>query len=457
MLNRLLYDCFIHEGTAHAPTNQKRAKIKLLMLRFAPSPTGLLHIGNARIALLNYLYCVKYQKQLILRIDDTDATRNTNTTSSLMREDLEWLGVKFNRCYSQSECSYDKEIDQLKSNDLIYACYETPEELEEQKALQRAARQPPRYIPCARDFTRVPHWRFRLTDSIETWDDLIMGRQSHRATEFSDPVVIREDSTPTYTLTSVLNDIRDKVSCIMRGADHISNTAVQQQLFRALGADPGMILFAHTPLISAAHHTLSKRDLNTHYSLQYMRAAGYEPLALAHALVEIGYPSPVKYCTNLEELAAQIDFTRYSKSNSNYDPNQYTKWLKAHRRHCSTEYGVRWLRVFFPDATSAHWTLLKDAAYTSKDALLWRSILEEEHFWVAPNCDTAALIRKYADEHTTHDLNTLCNELPQYTKKQIGAALRHALIGMEDGPRINDIAAVLTQQQIKHRIAVKHN
>jgi glutamyl-tRNA synthetase len=304
-------------------------------VRFAPSPTGRLHVGNARAALANWLFARKEDGVFILRLDDTDRERSTDAFARGIEEDLAWLGLDWQEHLRQSDRlpRYAEAAERLQEKGLLYPCYETEEELQLQRAAQRSQGRPPRYDRSALRLSaadrarlegegRRAHWRFKLPDEEAAWPDLVQGEKRIPGGELSDPVLLRSDGQPLYTLTSVVDDIELRISHVIRGADHITNTAVQIALFRALGAEPPV--FAHLPLlVDAEGQGLSKRLGSL--SLAGLRAEGIEPLAIAAYLARLGTGDPMEPIESLHELAADFDLTRYSRAPARFDPEELTR------------------------------------------------------------------------------------------------------------------------------------
>ena len=304
-------------------------------VRFAPSPTGRLHIGNARAALANWLFARQAGGAFILRLDDTDRERSTEAFARGIEEDLRWLGLDWHEHLRQSDRlpRYAEAAERLREHGLLYPCYETEEELQLQRAAQRSQGKPPRYDRSALKLTpadrarleaegRRPHWRFKLPDEEAAWSDLVQGEKRIPGGELSDPVLLRSDGQPLYTFTSVVDDIELGISHVVRGADHVTNTAAQIALFRALGAEPPV--FAHLPLlVDAEGHGLSKRLGSL--SLESLRADGIEPLAIATYLARLGTGDPMEPVESLDDLAAGFDITRYSRAPARFDPEELTR------------------------------------------------------------------------------------------------------------------------------------
>jgi glutamyl-tRNA synthetase len=301
-----------------------------VLVRFAPSPTGLLHAGNARTAMLNYLFAKKHAGKFMLRIDDTDQSRSKPEFEAAIREDLAWLGVHHDLYDNQLArlSRYAAAFEALQASGLLYPCYESASELERKRALQLARRKPPVYDRAALKLTKEersaiearglkPHWRFKLSQGKVQWRDLIRGDIEIDTASISDPVLVREDGAFLYTLPSVVDDIDYNISHVIRGEDHVTNTAVQIEIFRALGATPPE--FAHHPLLTGAGgEALSKRIGSL--SLRSLREDGIEPLALASYLAKVGTSDPVELKPSLEILAAEFEFNRIGRAPAHFDP-----------------------------------------------------------------------------------------------------------------------------------------
>ncbi len=297
-----------------------------ITVRFAPSPTGLLHVGNARTALLNWLFAKKLGGRFLLRIDDTDAARSTKAFEEAIYRDLGWLGLahdgtdrQINRLVKYSTAFYT-----LQASGRVYPCFETEGELERQRSLLAARKLPPIYNRASLDPVnaekwkaegRKPHWRFKLSRSKVGWTDLVRGPVEIDTATMSDPVLVREDGAFLYTLPSVADDIDMAISHVVRGEDHVTNTAAQIEMFQALGAS--IPKFAHFPLlVGAGGEALSKRLGSL--SLEQLREDGMEPLAVAAYLAKIGTSDPVEPRQTLGELAAEFDFTKIGRAPAHF-------------------------------------------------------------------------------------------------------------------------------------------
>ncbi len=299
--------------------------------RFAPSPTGLLHLGNARTALIAWLFARHQGGTMLLRLDDTDAERCTPALSAAIETDLRWLGLDWDAYARQSDRTgrYDVAIERLKASGRLYPCYETPEELALRRKTLLAMGRPPIYDRAALTLTaaertrleaagRRPHWRFRLDHAPIEWQDRVRGAVRFEGRDLSDPVLVREDGRPLYHLGSVVDDIEFGITDVVRGEDHVANTAAHIQMFVALGAPPPA--FAHLPLVlDTAGHSLSKRFGSL--SLEALRTEeDLEPMAVVSVLAKLGTADPIEPRRALEPLIAEFDFAKFARASPRLDP-----------------------------------------------------------------------------------------------------------------------------------------
>jgi glutamyl-tRNA synthetase len=304
----------------------------MTLVRFAPSPTGLLHVGNARTAVVNWLFARETGGKFFLRIDDTDTERSKPEYEAAIVEDLNWLGLTHDLFARQVERAgaHQDAAEKLKRSGHLYPAYETADELDRRRKRQVAMHKPPVYDRAALALTdadrakleaegRRPHWRFRLSQSKVKWHDLIRGEVEIDTAHLSDPVLIREDGRFLYTLPSVADDVDFAVTHIVRGEDHVTNTAAQIEIFEALGAR--VPEFAHFPLlVGAGGEALSKRIGSL--SLREVRENGIEPLALASYLAKTGTSDAIELRPSLEVLASEFDFARIGRAPAHFDPKE---------------------------------------------------------------------------------------------------------------------------------------
>ena len=303
------------------------------LCRFAPSPTGYLHVGNIRTAIINYLFAIKTGGDFILRFDDTDVERTKDQYAEMILKDMEWLGLKYNKLIKQSNRLdlYKKAKDHLIKTGRLYECYESQAELNLQRKAATASGQPPVYNRASLNLTNEqkknyqdqgirPYYRFLLEDKIVTWDDRIKGRIAYEGRHFSDPVLVRENDIPTYTFCSVVDDFDLNITDIIRGEDHITNTAIQIQIFEALkDLYPDSLIpnFSHLALIKAKDAKISKREGG--FDIKSLRQDGFEALTIINLLAQIGTSESIKIYDHIDTLVKDFDFSKFSKSATNYD------------------------------------------------------------------------------------------------------------------------------------------
>lgn len=301
------------------------------IVRFAPSPTGLIHIGNARVALFNELFAKANYGRFILRFDDTDSARSTAEFARAIEVDLAWLGIRPDAIFRQSDrtSDYEAAATKLRESGRLYPCYETAEELEKRRKMQQARGLPPVYDRAALRLTpeerknyeetgRRPHWRFKLDPGVIDWCDLIRGPTQIDCAALSDPVLIREDGSFLYTLPSVVDDIDMQITHVIRGEDHVTNTAVQLQIFASLSPTTAAPIFAHhNLLISASGEGLSKRTGSL--SISSLREEGYEAMAVAALATLTGSSDNVHAVRDLKHLAQTFDLAHVSRNPARFD------------------------------------------------------------------------------------------------------------------------------------------
>jgi glutamyl-tRNA synthetase len=298
-----------------------------LVTRFAPSPTGRLHVGNLRTGLLNWLMARKAGGRFLLRLDDTDRARSTEEFARRIRDDLDLFGLTPDQEVRQSDrdALYQRAFDALRAAGRIYPAYETPDELDLARQVALSRRRPPIYDRAALRLSdadragleaagRTPHWRFRLDESAPIeWDDLVRGPQRFDPATIGDPVVRRAEGSWLYLLPSVIDDADLAISHVLRGEDHVTNTAVQIQMFAALGAP--IPAFAHVALLTGTAGKLSKRAGEA--GLDELREEGIEPLAL---LARIGTSDPVEPVADLAALIAGFELSHFGRAPARFDP-----------------------------------------------------------------------------------------------------------------------------------------
>ena len=431
-----------------------------VVTRFAPSPTGRLHVGNIRTALHNFLFARKHGGTFILRIDDTDRERSTGEFDRAIRDDLAWMGLDPDSVVRQSERFdlYEREFQRLKNAGRVYACYETPVELDVRRKVLLGRGLPPVYerkpADAAAPEGRAPHWRFRLDHEAPiVWNDLIRGEQRFDPKLLSDPVVRREDGSWLYLLPSVIDDVDLGVTHVVRGEDHVSNSAAQIQMFEALGSRPPQ--FAHEALLVAAEGKLSKR-LGS-YGAEHLRAEGVEPLAMLSVLARIGTSQPVEPATSLGELAEGFDFATFGRAPAHFDPHE-VELVNARVLHRLDFASVR---DRLPDSvTEEDWLLIRPNLERLSDFANWFDVLHGELDPPELGHDERLLIKDAASAAETLDWSSEpWRELTEVLKQTSGKKgrelfhpLRLALTGRESGPEMAGLVSRMGKERAVRRL-----
>lgn len=415
--------------------------------RFAPSPTGHLHVGNVRAALHNWLWARKHGGRFILRIDDTDLERSQEAYVDAIRADLRWLGLDWDQEARQSErfALYESRFETLRSAGRVYACYETPEELDLRRKILLGRGLPPVYERPAPDAPipegRTPHWRFRLdhTAPIE-WNDMIRGPQHFDPKLLSDPVIRRADGSWLYMLPSAIDDIDLGITHVVRGEDHVTNTATQLQMFQALGAPAPA--FAHEALLTGSEGKLSKRLGSL--GMAHFREEGIEPMALVAKLARLGTSDPVVPFTDPRPLIESIDFARFGRAPARFDEAELVQ-LNAKILH-QTDFATVRDRLP-PGMTEAGWAAIRPNLARLDDAADWWAVVEgpvaaqipeEDRSFVGTAADAAASL-DWSDD-PWRALTSALKDSTGRKGKPLFQPLRLALTGRDHGP---DMAALL--------------
>ncbi|MCM8558121.1 glutamate--tRNA ligase [Sphingomicrobium sediminis] len=416
--------------------------------RFAPSPTGRLHVGNIRTALQNYLLAKKMGGSFLLRLDDTDAERSTEAYAQGIREDLAALGLVPDEEAKQSDRfdRYEAAFETLREAGRIYACYETPEELELRRKVLLGRGLPPIYerpeVENDPVEGREPHWRFRLDhDAVIEWEDGVRGPQHFEPAKISDPVIRRADGSWLYMLPSTVDDIELAVTDVMRGEDHVSNSAIQLQMFDALGADRPRL--AHTALLVSESGKLSKREGSE--GVGALEEHGLEPMALLSVLARIGTSQPVEPAHDLEALAAGFDLSTFGRAPARFSWDEVAH-INARLLH-ETDYEAVAHRL--PDGIGPErWALLRANIERLDDVAGWQSVFDGEIASPDMDDEDRAYLGEAADVAESLDWNgdtwgALTGALKEKTGrkgKALFLPLRLALTGQRSGP---EMAALL--------------
>lgn len=433
-----------------------------VVTRFAPSPTGTLHVGNVRTALHNWLWARKHGGRFLLRIDDTDLERSKEEHVAAIRADLAWLGLDIDGEERQSArfALYEAEFDKLKAAGRVYACYETPEELDIRRKILLSRGLPPVYerkpvdAPVPEGVAR--HWRFRLDhDAAIEWTDLIRGDQHFDPRTMSDPVIRRADGSWLYLLPSVIDDIAMGITHVVRGEDHVSNTATQIQMFAALGAAPPH--FAHEALLVGTEGKLSKRLGSL--GMASLRDAGVEPIALAALLARLGTSDPVEPVARMAPLIEQIDFARFGRAPARFDEAELA--LINQKILHQTDYSAVAARV--PAAvTEPRWNIIRANLSTVAEAADWVPVFDGP--LAPPSIDDAdrAVIAAAAalapqlnwNDNPWHALTAAVKAATGAKGRGLFLPLRRALTGRDHGPDMAELLPHIAKDEAVSRLSV---
>ena len=441
-------------------------------VRFAPSPTGHLHVGNVRAALMNWLFAERHKGVFVLRIDDTDRERSTQANEDQIEADLTWLGLNWGERYNQSKRFdlYDQAMAYLKAQGKLYACYETGEELDRRRKVQLSRGQPPIYDRSGLNLTdseraafeaegRKPHWRFKLDGKRVAWEDLVRGHCEVDTASMSDPVLVREDGAYLYTLPSVVDDLDMVITHVIRGEDHVANTGTQIEIFEALSgmfSGRGLPTFAHMPLlIEADGGALSKRLGSM--SVGTMREDGIEAMAIVSHLARIGTSDALEAAADLNELASAQDFAKMGRAPARFDMNDLMR-LNAAVLH-GMDYASVKARLADIDADlgEAFWNAIRPNVTRLSDVLAWKDVVAGD---ISPLIEDKAFISRSLelcpnpyDSASWSVWTTTIKDATGAKGKALFMPLRQALTGMDHGPDMAILTALMGRERIIKRLS----
>lgn len=441
------------------------------VLRFAPSPTGLLHIGNLRTALLNWMFARRSGGEVVLRFDDTDPERCKESYVHAIREDLAWAGLVADKEVRQSARvdAYSDAFERLRSKELVYPCYESAEEIERKRKALLTRRRPPIYDRAAlklRDAERaaleaegrLPHWRFRLPSKQVQWVDLICGEQNLSTASLSDPVLRREDGHYLYMLPSVVDDIAMNITHVIRGADHLTNTAVQLCLIEAFEGD-APVFAHHSLLLDEDGSKLSKRLEGL--SLSQLRSGGIDPAALTSLLARLGSSENPKLMHSMEELAENFSLSNFSRAPVRFD----TAALEALNSKLLHEMGFAdaqpRLKTLGIEGDESFWNGVRGNLTRFDDALEWWQCVAEP---LDPTMDTAkdGVLLEAAHsnlppepwgKNTYDEWITEVKRITGLSGRKLFLPLRLALTGKSHGPELRVLLLLLGRSKASARLS----
>jgi glutamyl-tRNA synthetase len=436
----------------------------MTIVRFAPSPTGRIHIGNARTAILNWLFAKKTGGQFILRYDDTDTARSTQEYADGIAADLSWLGIVPDRVERQS-ARYDRYgelVEKLKAEGKLYPCYETADELERRRKRQEARGGLRTYDRAALKLTAEeraeleakgcrPHWRFKLDHKVIEWMDLIRGPQHTDLASQSDPVLVREDGSYLYTLPSVIDDIDFGITHVIRGEDHVTNAGVQIAITEALGGK-APVYAHHSLLIGADGKGLSKRLGSL--SIASMREQGLEPMAVASHAALLGTSDNIHPCAEYAELVAGFDLSKVSRAPGRFDEKELLG-LNAKLLHL-----LPWdaVKARLPHQSEAFWLAVRGNIERLSDTETWAKVIAPGH-QSSSDGDQAFLTDARAvlpggpwDGVTWKTWTEAVKAKTGRKGKELFMPLRMALTGLDHGPELAALLPLIGREEVKRRL-----
>ncbi len=436
--------------------------------RFAPSPTGHLHVGNIRTALHNWMFAKKEGGTFLLRLDDTDAERSKEEYVDAIRADLAWLGLTADEEQRQSARfdRYEEHLAKLKTAGRVYPAYETAQELDLKRKIQLGRGKPPIYDRAALDLTeeqvaafeaegRKPHWRFRLDhEKPITWTDLIRGDQNFDPVLLSDPVILREDGSWLYMLPSAIDDIEMGITHVVRGEDHVANTAVQIQMFQALGAKPPE--FAHEALLVGTEGKLSKRLGSL--GVSSFREKNIEPQSIVALLARIGTSDPVEPIADVEQLIATFDFARFGRAPARFDDEELAQ-LNQKIVHLLDYDDVKHRLPETMDAEA--WAVIRPNLHDMGDVDQWWQVvtgpISQPEFSAEDREFLSVAHDRLEELEASPDLwKALTGALKEATGrkgKPLFMPLRQALTGLDHGPDMNALLPLIGREEALKRLA----
>ena len=438
-----------------------------IKVRFAPSPTGNLHVGNLRTALVNYLFARAAGGVFMLRIDDTDTERSTPEFEASIRADLDWMGMSWDTEDRQSARldRYDEALRQLEAIGRAYPCFETPEELALKRKAQLSAGRPPVYDRAALKLTdeqkqafqaegRRPHWRFRLEDTEVAWTDMVRGDVSYHMSSLSDPVLMREDGRVIYTMASVVDDIDHGITHIIRGEDHVTNSAAQIQLFEALGATAPVM--GHVALLAGADgEGLSKRLGSL--SIGQLRDEGTEASALASLLARIGTADPVVPTADMAAIIGGFDLSRFGRATAKFDPAELAQVNARIVQQLDFDAVSPRLSDLGVGGDTDFWMAVRDNLSSVAEAADWWQVCTTP---ITPVIEAADVTTAAAGLLPDGDLSSdIWGSWTKAVAAETGAKgrglfmpIRLALTGREKGPEIAPLLAFIGRERIVARL-----
>jgi len=439
-------------------------------VRFAPSPTGYLHIGNFRTALINFLFAKNKNGHFMLRIDDTDDERSLKKYEDAIKEDLSWVGINWDSLEKQSSrlSYYDQALQKLLDKKRAYPCFETAEELSLKRKKQLSSGKPPIYDRSALNLSdsdiadfkakgRSPHYRFLLDHKDVNWNDLVKGASQYNMSNLSDPVIIREDGRVIYTLASVVDDIDFEVTDILRGEDHMTNSAAQIQLFEALESSPPNL--GHLSLLTDISGAgLSKRMGSI--SLRDLKDEGFQPMAISSLLSKVGTSDAVEIFRDINQIISDFDISKFGKSKPKFDKNELRGLNSKFFKMLDFSDISNQLKNFNFKISSDFWELVKGNIENLEELELWWNIIygniepkyNDENFL---NTALETLPEGNFDKNTWTNWTSILMEETGRKGKELYNPLRMCLTGQNKGPEMANLVFLMGRGKVLERLTNK--
>ena len=445
---------------------------KKTVTRFAPSPTGFLHVGNIRTALFNYLFTIKNNGKFILRIDDTDLERSTDEFAEQIISDLKWLGIKIDEIYKQSERidTYKKYFNQLVKDGFLYECFETQEELDYKRKRLISRRMPPVYDRASLNLSedeknkyldegRKPYWRFKLSGKKNVFNDLIRGEVVVDTSAQSDPVVLREDGGFLYNLPSVIDDVEMGITNIIRGEDHVTNSGIQIEMFSSLAKNAP--IFGHHPLLVDENgDPFSKR--NTALSIKGLKDKNFEPMAINSLNTSIGTSIEINAFHSLNEISDILDLSKLGRAPGRFSLDQLTKLNSSQLSILNFEEIKDRLKKQNIIVNKSLWEIVKNnidflSEYSKWDTIINKEIEIENFDNNFLKLAADVLPSKPWDQNTWSLWIEKIKSSTDRKGKDLFLPLRMAITGLEDGPELKELILLIGYDKIKRRLLGEQN
>ena len=439
-------------------------------VRFAPSPTGYLHIGNFRTALINFLFAKNKNGHFMLRIDDTDDERSLKKYEDAIKEDLSWVGINWDSLEKQSSrlSYYDQALQKLLDKKRAYPCFETAEELSLKRKKQLSSGKPPIYDRSALNLSdsdiadfkakgRSPHYRFLLDHKDVNWNDLVKGASQYNMSNLSDPVIIREDGRVIYTLASVVDDIDFEVTDILRGEDHMTNSAAQIQLFEALESSPPNL--GHLSLLTDISGAGLSKRLGS-ISLRDLKDEGFQPMAISSLLSKVGTSDAVEIFRDINQIISDFDISKFGKSKPKFDKNELRGLNSKFFKMLDFSDISNQLKNFNFKISSDFWELVKGNIENLEELELWWNIIygniepkyNDENFL---NTALETLPEGNFDKNTWTNWTSILMEETGRKGKELYNPLRMCLTGQNKGPEMATLVFLMGRGKVLERLTNK--